>query len=91
MGGSPARARQHFERSVALSNGRSAAPYVAFARAVLLPAQKRDEFVQMLTQALQIDVDGDASLRLANILAQDQARFLLDHIDDLFLSSTQTK
>jgi predicted anti-sigma-YlaC factor YlaD len=91
MGGSPARARRHFDRSVALSNGRSAGPYVAFARAVLLPAQKRDEFVRMLTQALHIDVDGDPSFRLANILAQDQARFLLDHLDDLFLSSTETR
>jgi predicted anti-sigma-YlaC factor YlaD len=91
MGGSPARARQHFDRSVALSNGRSAGPYVAFARAVLLPAQKRDEFVQMLTQALLIDVDGEPSLRLANILAQDQARFLLDHLDDLFLVTAEPR
>jgi hypothetical protein len=45
----------------------------------------------MLTQALHIDVDGDPSFRLANILAQDQARFLLDHLDDLFLSSTETR
>jgi predicted anti-sigma-YlaC factor YlaD len=91
MGGSPARARQHFDRSVALSNGRSAGPYVAFARAVLLPAQRRQEFVQMLMQALRIDVDGEPALRLANILAQDQARFLLDHLDDLFLSSGEPK
>lgn len=91
MGGSPARARQHFDRSVALSNGRSAGPFVAFARAVLLPAQKRDEFVQMLTQALHIDVDAEPSLRLANILAQNQARFLLDHLDDLFLATADPK
>jgi hypothetical protein len=64
---------------------------VAFARAVLLPAQKRDEFVRMLTQALRIDVDGDASLRLANVLAQDQARFLLDHLDDLFLATGEPR
>lgn len=90
MGGSPARARQHFERSIALANGRAAGPYVTFARAVLLPAQRREEFVQMLTQALDIDPNGDPSLRLANILAQEQAQFLLDHVGDLFLSGTES-
>ncbi len=89
MGGSPARARAHFERSVELSRGRSAGPYVTFARAVLLPAQKREEFVQVLTDALDIDVNNDPALRLANILAQEQAKFLLNHLDDLFLSSSE--
>lgn len=90
MGGSPARAREHFERSIALAGGRSAGPYVTFARSVLLPAQEREAFVQMLAQALEIDVNGDPALRLANILAQEQARFLLDHVDDLFLSSAES-
>ena len=90
MGGSPARARAHFERSVELSRGRSAGPYVTFARAVLLPAQKREEFVQVLTDALNIDVNNDPALRLANILAQEQAKFLLNHLDDLFLSSSES-
>jgi predicted anti-sigma-YlaC factor YlaD len=89
MGGSPARARAHFERSVELSRGRSAGPYVTFARAVLLPAQKREEFVQVLTDALDIDVNSNLALRLANILAQEQAQFLLDHLDDLFLDSSE--
>ena len=88
MGGSPARARQHFERAVALSGGRLAAPYVTFARSVLLPAQQRGEFVQILTQAIRVDVNVDPSRRLANILARQQAQWLLDHVDDLFLSST---
>jgi predicted anti-sigma-YlaC factor YlaD len=90
MGGSPERARAHFERSVALSNRQSAGPYVTFARSVLLPAQQREAFVEMLMQARRIDVNSDPSLRLANILAQQQAQFLLDHLDDLFLSITQS-
>jgi predicted anti-sigma-YlaC factor YlaD len=85
MGGSPTRARQHFERAVALSNHRAAGPFVTFARSVLVPEQRREEFVQLLGEALRIDVDRDPSRRLPNILAQEQARFLLDHVDDLFL------
>jgi predicted anti-sigma-YlaC factor YlaD len=85
MGGSRARARQHFERAVALSEGAAAGPYVSFARSVLVPEQRRDEFVEHLQRALDVDVDALPALRLPNILAQQQARFLLDHADDLFL------
>lgn len=90
MGGSPIRARQHFDRAIALSQHRSAAPYVTFARSVLLPQQKRDEFAAMLQEALQIDVNGSRPLRLSNILAHEQAQFLLDHLDDLFLGGQGT-
>ena len=34
--------------------------------------------------ALAIDPDKEKPLRLANLLAQRKARYLLDHIDDLF-------
>ena len=87
MGGSPARARQHFERAVALSKRTSLGPFVTFARSVLVPQQQRDEFVQLLNEALRIELGADPSRRLPNILAQEQARFLLDHVDDLFLRS----
>lgn len=91
MGGSPERARRHFERALSLSNRGAAGPYVTFARSVLLPQQKREEFTQLLNQALEIDVNANRPLRLANILAQQQARFLLDHLDDLFLGTTEGK
>jgi predicted anti-sigma-YlaC factor YlaD len=85
MGGSPARARQHFERAIALSRGTSASPYVSFARSVLVSQQQRAEFVRLLNLALSVDANREPSLRLSNVLAQRQARFLLDHIDDVFL------
>jgi predicted anti-sigma-YlaC factor YlaD len=85
MGGSPARARHHFERAVALSHGTSAGPYVSFARSVALPRQDREAFVELLTDALRVDVNRVPRLRLANILAQQQARMLLDQVNDLFL------
>ncbi len=39
----------------------------------------------MLNQALDVDATREPSLRLANALAQEHARFLLAHIDDVFL------
>ena len=91
MGGSPQRARQHFERAVALSRGASAGPYVSFARGVLVGQQQRDEFLHLLNQALAVDVAREPALRLSNVLAQEQARFLLEHVDDMFLEGGATE
>jgi len=91
LGGSPVRAREHFERAVALSDGLDAAPYVTFAAGVSVPAEDRAEFVRVLEQALAIDPDEDTSLRLLNLINQDRARSLLDHADDLFFDPLETE
>jgi predicted anti-sigma-YlaC factor YlaD len=84
MGGSPARARRHFDRAVELSGGQSAGPYVTMAMSVAQPAQDRAEFERLLNQALAIDADQYPAWRLANLLAQKRARFLLARVDALF-------
>lgn len=84
MGGSPDRARQHFDRAVALAGGQSAFAYVTMASSVSLPAGDRAEFERLLKQALAIDVSRKPSIRLANLIAQKRARFLLATADRLF-------
>lgn len=91
MGGSPARAREHFKRAVELSNGQSAGAYVALATGVALPAQDRAEFVRLLEQALAIDPDKTPPLRLANLIAQKRARFYLNRVDELILGSGEAR
>jgi predicted anti-sigma-YlaC factor YlaD len=83
VGGSPARARQHFERATALSEGNSALPYVTFASSVAQPARNRGEFEQALKRALAVDVSRIPDLRLANLIAQKRARFLLANAERL--------
>lgn len=85
-GGSPARARAHFDRAVALQGGRSAGAYVSLATAVALPAQDRAEFVQLLEQALAVDPASEPRRRLATLVAQQRARELLARVDDLFIT-----
>ena len=80
-----ARARQHFDRALELSDRHQAAPYVAFAEAVTIAEQDKTEFKGMLDQALAIDVDAKPEWRLANLVMQRRARWLLVHSDDLFL------
>lgn len=86
MGGSPERAREHFARAVELSGGTQAGPYVAFARAVSVPAQDVTAFRDLLERALAIDPEAAPGSRLANLVAQRRARFLLDHVEDYFLA-----
>jgi hypothetical protein len=84
IGGSPARAREHFERAVALAAGQSAFAYVTLATSVAAPAKDRAEFEKLLKQALAIDVSKRPQIRLANLIAQRRARFLLASADRLF-------
>ena len=84
-GGSIERARAEFARSLALAQGRRAAPYLAFAESVSVGKQDRKEFTELLDAALAVKQDAAPEYRLANIVAQRRARWLLSRIDDLFL------
>ena len=83
--------RQHFDRAIELSKGRRAGTYVSFAENACLPAQDAGEFKFMLEKALAVDPDADPGHRLATLVAQHRARWLLDHIDELFLESAPKK
>lgn len=82
-GDAAARAEQHFQRAVQLSGGMQAAPYVALAEAVALPRQDRAQFKRLLEQALAVDVDARPQYRLANLIMQRRARWLLSRTDEL--------
>jgi hypothetical protein len=84
LGGSSTRAREHFDRAVALSNGQSAFAYVALASGVSVRAGNRGEFERLLQAALAIDADARPPLRLANLVAQRLARGLLSEAPRLF-------
>lgn len=87
MGGSKEKAREYFERSVALSDSNRAGPYVSLATSVCVADQDVDEFRRLLRTALDIDIEALPGERLANTLSQRKARWLLDHTGDLFLES----
>jgi hypothetical protein len=84
LGGSAARAREHFNRAVELAGGQSAFAYVSMASSVSLAAKDRAEFERMLRAALAIEIDKTPRLRLANAVAQKHARFLLSRAGQLF-------
>lgn len=86
MGGSLARARNHFERAMELGGGKRLSPMVTFAETVSVRTQNRKEFLALLARVLAFDARGEApESRLANLLAQRKARWLAGRVDDLFL------
>jgi predicted anti-sigma-YlaC factor YlaD len=84
LGGSPLRAREHFDKAVQLSGGDSAFAYVTLATSVAQPARDRAEFERLLRAALAVDVSKRPSLRLPNLVAQKRARALLARIETMF-------
>jgi len=90
MGGSLQKAREHFNKAIAISSGKSSTPYIALATTVSVKEQNLDEFQSLLKQALAIDPNIDPENRLLNILNQRKALWLLEHADDFFLETEVT-
>jgi predicted anti-sigma-YlaC factor YlaD len=82
-----ARARRHFDRAVELSGGQMAGPFVALAESVAVQKQNVGEFKSLLNRALAINLDARPEWRLANLILQRRARWLLSRTDELFLMS----
>jgi len=85
IGGSIEQAKAHFDRAVALSRGRRASPYVTYAESVSVAQQNKAEFTEMLEKALAVDSSSPTDQRLANLLAQKRARWLLGRQEELFI------
>lgn len=83
--GAPARAHTHFEQAVKLSGGNEAAPFVTFAESVSVAERNRAQFRQLLQHALKLDVNAEPQSRLANLVMQRRARWLLSRTDQLFV------
>lgn len=79
--------KKHFDRAIEISKGKRAGTYVSYAENADEPAQNAAEFKAMLDKALAIDVDADPNTRLANVIAQRRARWLLAHQSELFLEA----
>ncbi len=84
-GGSIARAQIHFERALVASNSQRVAPLVSYAETICVKTQDAAKFETLLNQAIAFDADSAPRHRLANLIAQKRARWLLAQREDLFL------
>jgi len=75
----------HYREALSLSEGARAGVYVSYVEAVAIPHQDREQFISLLQQALEVDVDRKPEQRLLNVIAQERAQWLLEHIDEFIL------
>jgi predicted anti-sigma-YlaC factor YlaD len=75
----------HFHQALTLSGGHRASVYVAYAEAVAVPTQDREQFVELMNRALAVDIDAVPQERLLNVVAQRRARWLLNNVHELIL------
>ena len=47
--------------------------------------QNVEEFTSLLEKALAIDVDKNPETRMVNIVAQEKAKWFLEHVEDYFI------
>jgi hypothetical protein len=83
LGGQPEKGRAYFERAIALSDGRDLSAKVEFARGYARLLYDRELHDQLLNEVLAASPEAEG-LTLFNVMAQAQARDLLDSADDYF-------
>jgi len=85
-GTTPDKQKAHFERARALAKGEKISALVTYAEAVLGPSQDKKGYQALLNEAADYDVDQPKARngRLANVLSQRRAKFLLAHQGDVF-------
>ena len=74
-----------YRSALSLSGGKRASLFVTFAESHSIPKQDRRTFEENLRKALDIDPNKDMSIRLANLVSQRRAAWLLERTDDLIL------
>lgn len=84
QGGGPKKAEAHYKRALELDHGTRLSPKVSYAEAVLVEAQNKKAFKQLLDEVVAADTNAHLDDRLVNLLAQRRAEWLLSRTDELF-------
>jgi hypothetical protein len=83
LGGEPERAREYFEKAIALTEGRDLGIKVEYARGYAKLLYERELHDRLLDEVLAADPYQDG-YTLSNVLAQEQAREMLAQADEYF-------
>jgi hypothetical protein len=83
LGGEPERAREYFEKAIAVSDGKDLSAKVEYARGYAKLLYDRELHDQLLHEVLEADPNQPGYV-LTNVLAQEAATTLLAEADDYF-------
>ena len=82
-GGEPERAREYFQKAIALTDGKDLGAKVEFARNYAKKLYEREMHDQLLNEVMAADPYQDG-FTLSNVLAKEEAAVLLAEADDYF-------
>jgi hypothetical protein len=83
LGGEPEKAREYFEKAIALSDGKDLGVKVEYARGYAKLLYERELHDRLLNEVLAADPYQDG-YTLSNVLAKEQAKTLLAEADEYF-------
>jgi hypothetical protein len=83
LGGEPEKAREFFEKAIALTHGNDLSVKVEFARGYAKLLYERELHDQLLNEVTEADPYQDGFI-LSNVMAQEEAAKLLAEADDYF-------
>lgn len=83
LGGEPEKAREYFEKAIALTDGKDLSAKVEYARGYAKLLYERELHDQLLNDVMAADPYQDG-YTLSNVLAKEQAAILLAEADDYF-------
>ncbi|MDP6476358.1 MAG: TRAP transporter TatT component family protein [Nitrospinaceae bacterium] len=84
LGGDPEKARYHFERNLELNQRKFLLTQLIYARTYAVQSQDKELFGRLLKEILDSSSNALPEQRLANEVAKQKARKLLDMADELF-------
>ncbi len=84
LGGRPDQSKVHFERAMAVTNGRFLMVPLMYAKTYCVQVQDRELFEKLLIGVLDASLEEMPEARLPNAMAKKKAARLLQNIDELF-------
>jgi hypothetical protein len=84
LGGDMAKAKEDFDRALALADGKFLPARVLYAKFYVRRIQDRELFVRTLEEVLSAPLDAVPELTLSNAVAKEQAKELLEKTDEYF-------
>ena len=84
IGGNPDKAKEYFEKALAINGGKFLMTQLYYARVYAVNTQDQPLFESLLKQVEDAPIDDVPEIRLANVIAKQKARRLLAQENELF-------
>ncbi len=75
----------YFNKTISLSGGMNAGPYVTYAESVHKLFQEKKDFLDKLNYVLDMDIIPNNKYELSNLIAKNRAKWLLTKTDEYFI------